>query len=164
MAVGREGAVAIPAGARRIDLGDVTLLPGFIDAHTHIIGRPLGDPGADDAGVRDFDSFGAILGVANAQKTLMAGFTTIRNVGSSNMPIAQTGGTYAPGGATGGIATSTINGNYTLGPGGTLLIDLANNGTSDVLDVNGLAALSGLLALDAPTTALIPTPASYGAG
>jgi imidazolonepropionase-like amidohydrolase len=84
VAVGREGAVSIPAGARRIDLGDATLLPGFIDAHTHIIGRPLGDPGADDASVRDFDSFGAILGVANAHKTLMAGFTTIRNVGSGN--------------------------------------------------------------------------------
>ena len=84
VAVGRDGAVPIPAGARRIDLGDATLLPGFIDAHTHIIGRPLGDPGADDANVRDFDSFGAILGVANAQKTLMAGFTTIRNLGAGN--------------------------------------------------------------------------------
>jgi imidazolonepropionase-like amidohydrolase len=84
VAVGREGAVSVPAGARRIDLGDATLLPGFIDAHTHLIGRPLGDPGADDAQVRDFDSFGAILGVANAQKTLMAGFTTVRNVGAGN--------------------------------------------------------------------------------
>lgn len=84
VAVGRDGAVSVPAGARRIDLGEATLLPGFIDAHTHIIGRPLGDPGADDASVRDFESFGAILGVANAQKTLMAGFTTIRNLGSGN--------------------------------------------------------------------------------
>jgi imidazolonepropionase-like amidohydrolase len=84
VAVGREGAISVPAGARRIDLGNATLVPGFIDAHTHVIGRPLGDPGADDANVRDFDSFGAILGVANAQKTLMAGFTTIRNVGSGN--------------------------------------------------------------------------------
>ena len=85
VAVGREGGVSIPSGARRIDLGDATLLPGFIDAHTHIIGRPLGDPGSEDQSVRDFDSFGAILGVANAQKTLMAGFTTIRNVGAGNV-------------------------------------------------------------------------------
>src|SRR5918911_142909 len=82
--VGREGAVSIPPGAARVELGDATLLPGFIDAHVHLIGRPLGDPGADDALVRDFDSFGAILGVANAQKTLMAGFTTVRNVGAPN--------------------------------------------------------------------------------
>src|SRR5262245_54780655 len=42
VAVGRQGSVTIPAGARTIDLGNATLLPGFIDAHTHIIGRTLG--------------------------------------------------------------------------------------------------------------------------
>ncbi|MFL5608868.1 MAG: amidohydrolase family protein, partial [Gemmatimonadaceae bacterium] len=41
VAVGAEASVAISAGARVIDLGDATLLPGFIDAHVHIIGRPL---------------------------------------------------------------------------------------------------------------------------
>ena len=76
--------MTIPPGARRIELGNATLLPGFIDAHTHLIGRALGDPGADDQLVRDFPSFGAILGVANAEKTFMAGFTTVRNVGSGN--------------------------------------------------------------------------------
>jgi imidazolonepropionase-like amidohydrolase len=70
------------AQARVIDLGDATLLPGFIDAHTHIIGRSLAEPGGDDAAVRDYDGYNAILGVANAQKTLMAGFTSIRVVGS----------------------------------------------------------------------------------
>ncbi len=83
-AVGKEGSVRIPPGARVIDLGDATLLPGFIDAHTHIIGRTLGDPNGDNAVVRDYDSFAAILGVANANKTLMGGFTTIRNVGAPN--------------------------------------------------------------------------------
>src|SRR4029078_12305357 len=82
VAVGPQGSVSIPAGARTIDLGDATLLPGFIDAHTHIIGRELNDPQANDAPVRDFDALGAIIGVANAQKTLLAGFTTIRNVGA----------------------------------------------------------------------------------
>src|SRR6185295_6175364 len=43
-AVGSASSVRIPAGAKVIDLGDVTLLPGFIDAHTHLIGRVLGDP------------------------------------------------------------------------------------------------------------------------
>src|SRR3954465_4967430 len=84
VAVGKQGSVTHPAGARVIDLGNATLLPGFIDAHTHIIGRTLGDPAGDDAPVRDFDSFGAIVGVTNADRTLMAGFTTIRNVGAPN--------------------------------------------------------------------------------
>src|SRR5580765_2544466 len=44
VAVGKQGSVTIPAGARTVELGDATLLPGFIDAHTHIIGRELMDP------------------------------------------------------------------------------------------------------------------------
>ena len=58
------------------------MLPGFIDAHTHIIGRELSDPAADHADVVDFSSYAAILGVENARRTLLAGFTTIRNVGA----------------------------------------------------------------------------------
>ncbi|MDB5352298.1 MAG: amidohydrolase family protein [Planctomycetota bacterium] len=84
VAVGKADAVTIPKGATVIDLGDATLLPGFIDCHTHIIGRQLGDPAIETSEVKDYDSFGAILGVMNARKTLMAGFTTIRNVGAGN--------------------------------------------------------------------------------
>jgi imidazolonepropionase-like amidohydrolase len=83
-AIGRSGSVAIPSGAQVIDLGDATLLPGFIDAHTHISGRVLGDPGNDLESVKDFDTYGAVLAVVHAERTLMAGFTTIRNVGSDH--------------------------------------------------------------------------------
>lgn len=82
--VGSASSLAIPADATLIDLGKATLLPGFIDTHTHLIGRGFADPASDLSSVRDFPSFGAILGVGNAQKTLQAGFTTVRNVGSSN--------------------------------------------------------------------------------
>ncbi len=81
-AVGDARSVSVPANAKVIDLGDVTLLPGFIDMHTHLIGRVLGDPAGENARVRDYESFGAILGVQHARDTLMAGFTTVRNVGA----------------------------------------------------------------------------------
>jgi imidazolonepropionase-like amidohydrolase len=82
-AVGTARSVSVPPNAKVIDLGDTTLLPGFIDAHTHLIGRVLGDPAGDNSLVRDFESFGAILGVQHARATLMGGFTTVRNVGAS---------------------------------------------------------------------------------
>jgi imidazolonepropionase-like amidohydrolase len=82
IAAGPSSSVSVPAGAKVVDLGDVTLLPGFIDAHTHIIGRTLGDPMADIASVKDYEAYAAILGVENARKTLMGGFTSIRVLGA----------------------------------------------------------------------------------
>ncbi len=82
-AVGKAGSVQIPAGAKIMDLGDVTLLPGFIDAHTHLVGRVLGDPEGEASAVKDYESFPAILAVNNARETLLAGFTSVRNVGAS---------------------------------------------------------------------------------
>jgi len=84
VAAGAAAAISVPAGARVVELGDVTLLPGFIDVHTHIIGRTLGDPDAETASVRDYQGYGAILGVENARRTLMAGFTSIRVLGAGN--------------------------------------------------------------------------------
>lgn len=81
--VGPASSTNVPANAKVIDLGDVTLLPGFIDAHTHLIGRVLGDPEGDMSSVKDYESFGAILSVAHARETLMSGFTSVRNVGAS---------------------------------------------------------------------------------
>jgi len=69
-------------GGQRIDLGDVTLLPGFIDMHTHLsfdlegnwLHRSVTDTAGDNA----------LRGARNARKTLLAGFTTVRDVGSSD--------------------------------------------------------------------------------
>ena len=84
VAVGKASTIAVPPGARTIDLGNATILPGFFDSHTHIIGRPLSDPASDAASMRDYGSYGAIVGVENARRTLMAGFTSIRVLGAPN--------------------------------------------------------------------------------
>lgn len=82
VAAGPAARVEIPPAARVVDLGDVTLLPGFLDMHVHIAGRPLSDPRADQSGTRDLPTYLALRGVDNARRTLLAGFTTIRTAGS----------------------------------------------------------------------------------
>jgi imidazolonepropionase-like amidohydrolase len=79
------GGQAAPAGAATIDLGDATLLPGFIDAHTHLTMEYNPDySGAMLLDLRRTVSEEAIRATANARKTLMAGFTTVRDLGSSS--------------------------------------------------------------------------------
>ncbi|SNS59614.1 Pro-Hyp dipeptidase. Metallo peptidase. MEROPS family M38 [Sphingomonas laterariae] len=71
----------IPADARRVDLGDMTILPGLIDMHVHLDSNPIY---GGYTGLQFTDSFWAMQGTANAKAMLEAGFTTVRNVGSSN--------------------------------------------------------------------------------
>ena len=64
-----------------IDLPDMTLLPGLMDAHVHLTGNT--DLKGHE-GISESSYLATIYGVKNAKETLMAGFTTVRNVGASN--------------------------------------------------------------------------------
>ena len=72
---------ALPADAKIIDLGDATALPGLIDCHTHVTSQP--ENFYEDL-FRKSPIDIAIVAHIYAQRTLEAGFTTIRNVGARN--------------------------------------------------------------------------------
>lgn len=70
---------SVPEGAHEMDLGDVTLLPGFIDAHTHLAGQ-IG-AGSFTNAVTDTEADGAFNSVLYGGRTVRAGFTTVRDFG-----------------------------------------------------------------------------------
>ena len=109
----------LPANAKLVDLGNKTLLPGLIDMHVHL--DSLAEIGGYN-GLQYTDSFWSMVAVKNAQDMLLAGFTTVRNIGSADrndigLKQAIDGG-YAVGprivpagyalGATGGHCDSTF--------------------------------------------------------
>ncbi len=69
----------VPPSAKLMDLGSATLLPGLIDLHTHLTGR--NDVHWEDALVKTTPAEEALWGARNARVTLMAGFTTTRDMG-----------------------------------------------------------------------------------
>jgi imidazolonepropionase-like amidohydrolase len=75
--------VSVPQGAEVIDLGDVTLLPGFIDAHTHL-SMQMSDNWAQDQvdELRRHPAEQAYYAGTYARRTLEAGFTTVRDLGA----------------------------------------------------------------------------------
>ncbi len=77
-AVGRQGD-PLPSGAQQIALAGKTLLPGLIDMHVHLDSDPTY---GGYTGLQFNDRFWSVLAVPHAQRTLDAGFTTVRNVGA----------------------------------------------------------------------------------
>jgi len=76
--------VAIPSDARLIDLSDQTVMPGFIDAHTHLTYPLTGSPGWQARLALRTGADLALIGAQHAREVLESGFTSVREVGASD--------------------------------------------------------------------------------
>jgi imidazolonepropionase-like amidohydrolase len=90
-AVGPAAQVAAPAGARRIELPGSTLLPGLIDAHSHMFLHPYDEASWNDQVLKEPLALRVARATNHARATLMAGFTTVRDLGTEGAGYADAG-------------------------------------------------------------------------
>ncbi|WP_431312438.1 metal-dependent hydrolase family protein [Sphingomonas natans] len=84
-------ALAVPAGARVIDLAGMTLAPGLIEGHSHLFLHPYNETPWDDQVLHEALALRTARAVAQAQATLMAGYTTVRDLGTEGAGYADVG-------------------------------------------------------------------------
>jgi len=89
--VGPEDKVRVPADARVINLPGATLLPGLIDAHTHLLLHPYDEAKWDDQVLKEPLALRVCRATNHARNTLLAGFTTIRDLGTEGAGYADVG-------------------------------------------------------------------------
>jgi imidazolonepropionase-like amidohydrolase len=77
-------ALGLPAGTPVVDLTNAFVMPGFIDLHVHL---SSGAEGGRDLALREPDNYFTLVGLRSANATLMAGFTTVRDLGSQGYTI-----------------------------------------------------------------------------
>src|SRR5205085_11134841 len=83
--------LAVPAGARVIELPGMTLMPGMIEGHGHLFLHPYNETSWDDQVLREPLALRTARAVASARATLMAGFTTLRDLGTEGAGYADVG-------------------------------------------------------------------------
>ena len=80
--VGPSGSTRIPAQARVIELPGATLLPGLIDAHSHLFLHPYDEALWDDQVLKESTAYRVVRATNHARQTLLAGFTALRDLGT----------------------------------------------------------------------------------
>ena len=88
-AVGPASEVSVPADAQTIDLPGATLLPGLIDAHSHIFLHPYNETLWNDQVLKETLPYRTIEAVQHVRDTLMAGFTALRDLGTEGAGYAD---------------------------------------------------------------------------
>jgi imidazolonepropionase-like amidohydrolase len=89
VAAGPASDIRVPAGTRVIDLAGMTLLPGLIDAHSHIYLHPYNEASWNDQVMKETLAYRTIAAVLHCEATLMAGFTTLRDLGTEGAEYAD---------------------------------------------------------------------------
>ena len=90
-AAGPMRKLKVPGAARRVDLTGATLLPGLIDAHTHLLLHPYNEAAWTDQVLREPLALRVARAVNHARATLFAGFTMIRDLGTEGAGYADVG-------------------------------------------------------------------------
>jgi imidazolonepropionase-like amidohydrolase len=88
-AAGPLAAISVPAGTKVIDLPGSTLLPGLIDAHSHIYLHPYNEATWNDQVMKETLAYRTIAAVIYCRDTLMAGFTSLRDLGTEGAEYAD---------------------------------------------------------------------------
>jgi imidazolonepropionase-like amidohydrolase len=91
IAAGPRGQISVPAGATTIDLPGTTLMPGLIDAHSHMLLHPYNETSWNDQVLHESLALRTARAVNHLRATLMAGFTTLRDLGTEGAGYADVG-------------------------------------------------------------------------
>jgi imidazolonepropionase-like amidohydrolase len=90
-AAGEPGSITAPASAKVIDLKGMTLLPGFIEGHSHLFLHPYNETSWNDQVLTESRAERTARAVVHAKETLMAGFTTVRDLGTEGAAYDDVG-------------------------------------------------------------------------
>jgi imidazolonepropionase-like amidohydrolase len=89
--VGALAALTVPSGTTTVDLPGTTLIPGLIEGHSHLLLHPYNETSWDDQVLREPEALRVARAVNHARNTLLAGFTTVRDLGTEGAGYADVG-------------------------------------------------------------------------
>jgi imidazolonepropionase-like amidohydrolase len=90
-AAGPIASLTVPAGAARVSLPGLTLMPGLIEGHSHLLLHPYNEVAWNDQVLRESVAYRVVRATVSARDTLMAGITTVRDLGTEGAGYADIG-------------------------------------------------------------------------